>query len=165
MATEEKRPRGRPKSPPRPPRRPNEPLADPVRERYAGQRAMGLSQAAALRQADPRAAHRKDASNEQMASRIERDPDVRARTKEIVGDLLKSSDAYLTKAALAELITDEIRTMAREPGGLTAAASLVDKYCKMFGFYEAEKREVRLGCVDEDAQNEKIAKLLGKSRT
>lgn len=151
---------GRPKRE-RQPRKPGEPLQNPVAERYAGQRAMGLSQSAALRQADPRCGRRKPASVEQMASRMEADPEVKERTKEIVGDLLHSSDAYLTKAQLAELVTDELRTMAREPGGLTAAASLVDKYCKMFGFYEAEKKEVKIGCVDEDVKNEKIAKLLG----
>ncbi len=143
------------------PRKPGTPLENPVAERYAGQRAMGLSQAAALRQADPRCKRRKPQSVDQMASRMEANPDVKARTAEINSDLLHSSDAYLTKAQLAELVTDELRTMAREPGGLSAAASLVDKYCKMFGFYEAEKKEVKLGCVDEQTRNEKIAKLLG----
>lgn len=141
-------------------RKPGMPLDDPIRERYAGQRAMGLSGAAALRIADPRAANRKPATNAQMASRLEREDDVRARMAEITADLLKSSDAYLSKAALAELMSDEIRTMAREPGGLTAAAGLVDKYCKMFGFYAPEKSEVRVGVLDAAERDEKISRLL-----
>ena len=80
----------------KPPRKPGEPLANPVAERYAGQRAMGLSQSAALRQADPRCGRRKPQSVEQMASRMEADPDVKERTKEIVGDLLLCREDWET---------------------------------------------------------------------
>ena len=133
---------------------------DPIRERYAGQRAMGFSQIAALRQADPKANNKTTATLAVEACRMDAEPDVKARISVIQADMLRSSDAYLTKAQLAELISDEIREASREPGALSAAASLVDKYCKMFGFYEPEKQDIQIGCADLATINTKIAKLL-----
>ena len=144
----------------KPPRKPGQPLADPIRERYAGQRAMGFSQAAAFRNANPNAKGKTSGSIKTMASRLERDPEVQERKQEILGDMLKSSDALLTKQQLAELISDELREAHKEPGMLAAASGLVDKYCKMFGFYEPEKHDVKVGCLDEDGKNAKIAALL-----
>ena len=144
----------------KPQRKPGQPLADPLRERYAGQRAMGFSQSAAYRNANPDAKKRSAGSVKTMASRLEADPDVQERKKEILADMLHSNDALLTKEQLAELICDELREAHKEPGALAAASGLVDKYCKMFGFYEPEKHNVKIGCLDEDGRNAKIAALL-----
>lgn len=144
----------------RQPRSPGQPLADPIRERYAGQRAMGFSQAAAFRNAHPNAKGKSQNSINVMASRLERDPEVQERKQEILDDMLKSSDALLTKRQLAELICDELRKAHKEPGALAAASGLVDKYCKMFGFYEPEKHDVNVGCLDEGQRDAKIAAVL-----
>ena len=56
----------------------------------------------------------------------------------------RSSDALLSKRQLAEIICDEIREVHKEPGCVAAAAGLIDKYCRMFGFYEPERHEVDL---------------------
>lgn len=141
------------------PRKPNTPLSDPVRERYAGQRAMGLSQVAAFRTAKGSKKLTESSANT-CASRMEAEPDVQARIAEITADMLKSSETYLTKAKLAEMISDELREAHKEPGMLSAASGLVDKYCKMFGFYEPDKIEAKLGCLGENEKNAKIAKLL-----
>lgn len=143
----------------REPRKPNTPLADPVRERYAGQRAMGFSQSAAFRTAKGNKMLT-DGSVKACASRMDAEPDVQARIAEINADMLHSSEAYLSKMRLAEMISDELREAAKEPGMLAAASGLIDKYCKMFGFYEPEKTEVKLGCLDERQKNAKIARLL-----
>ena len=147
------------------PRKKGTPLADPIRERYAGQRAMGFTQAAAFRNAHPNAKGKTQNSINVLASRLERDPEVQARKQEILDDMLKSSDALLSKQQLAELISDELREAHKEPGALAAASGLVDKYCKMFGFYEPEKHDVKVGCLDEDGRNAKIAALLKLKHT
>lgn len=145
---------------PRPRTSPNTPLTDPVRERYAVERAAGLGKSAAYRKANPNAKKMSDKTITVSASRFEAEEEVQTRIQEVQNDLLKSSDALLSKQQLAELITDELRTMAREEGGLASAASLVDKYCKMFGFYTPEKSEVTLKCADESTVNAKVAALL-----
>lgn len=144
----------------KPPRRKGQPLADPIRERYAGQRAMGFSQSASFRNADPKSAGKTVGTIRTQAGRLEADPDVQERKAEILADMLRSSDALLSKRQLAELICDEIREAHREPGCLAAASGLVDKYCKMFGFYEPERHEVGLRVADESVVNAKIAALL-----
>ncbi len=151
------------RNPKHPPRKPGQPLADPIRERYAGQRAMGFSQSAAFRNADPSAKKKTPGSIKTMAGRLEADPDVQERKSEILDDMLKSSDALLSKKQLAELICDELREAHKVPGALSAASGLVDKYCKMFGFYEPEKHDVNVGCLDEGQRDAKIAALLAKS--
>lgn len=149
-----RRPKGKP------PRRKGQPLADPIRERYAGQRAMGFSQSASFRNADPKSAKKTVGTIRTQAGRLEADPDVQERKAEILADMLQSSDALLSKRQLAELICDEIREAHKEPGCLAAASGLVDKYCKMFGFYEPERHEVGLKVADESVVNAKIAALL-----
>lgn len=144
----------------KPPRRKGQPLADPIRERYAGQRAMGFSQSASFRNADPKSAKKTVGTIRTQAGRLEADPDVQERKAEILADMLQSSDALLSKRQLAELICDEIREAHKEPGCLAAASGLVDKYCKMFGFYEPERHEVGLKVADESVVNAKIAALL-----
>lgn len=144
----------------KPPRRKGQPLADPIRERYAGQRAMGFSQSASFRNADPKSAKKTVGTIRTQAGRLEADPDVQERKAEILADMLHSSDALLSKRQLAELICDEIREAHKEPGCLAAASGLVDKYCKMFGFYEPERHEVGLKVADESVVNLKIAALL-----
>lgn len=144
----------------KPPRRKGQPLADPIRERYAGQRAMGFSQSASFRNADPKSAKKTVGTIRTQAGRLEADPDVQERKAEILADMLHSSDALLSKRQLAELICDEIREAHKEPGCLAAASGLVDKYCKMFGFYEPERHEVGLKVADESVVNAKIAVLL-----
>ena len=149
----------------KPPRKPGTPLSDPVRERYAGQRAMGLGQAASYRKARPDAARMKPASVDACASRMEAEDDVQARIAEIGADLLRSSDAYLTKAKLAELLSDAIRRALTDDTVFSTGPGLVDKYCKMFGFYEPEKHEMQVGCLDENELNRKLARLLKLSGT
>ena len=144
----------------KPPRRKGQPLADPIRERYAGQRAMGFSQSASFRNADPKSAKKTVGTIRTQAGRLEADPDVQARKAEILADMLQSSDALLTKRQLAELICDEIREAHKEPGCLAAASGLVDKYCKMFGFYEPERHDVGIKVADDSVVNMKIAALL-----
>ncbi len=145
---------------PKPRISPNTPLTDPVRERYAVERAAGLGKSAAYRKANPNAKKMTSNTIAVAASRFESEEEIQTRIQEVQTDLLKSSDSLLSKQQLAELITDELRTMAREEGGLASAASLVDKYCKMFGFYTPEKTEVSLKCADESTVNAKVASLL-----
>lgn len=149
----------------KPPRKKGQPLADPIRERYAGQRAMGFSQSAAFRNADPKSAKKTIGTIRTQAGRLEADPDVQERKAEILADMLHSSDALLSKRQLAELICDEIREAHKEPGCLAAASGLVDKYCKMFGFYEPERHEVGLKVADDSIVNAKIAALLEINKT
>ena len=144
----------------KPPRKKGQPLADPIRERYAGQRAMGFSQSASFRNADPNSAKKTVGTIRTQAGRLEADPEVQERKAEILADMLQSSDALLSKRQLAELICDEIREAHKEPGCLAAASGLVDKYCKMFGFYEPERHEVGIKVADESVVNMKIAALL-----
>ena len=134
---------------------------DAIRERYAGQRAMGLSQDASYRNANPAAAKRTPKSVSVSASRLEAEPGVQARIAEINADLLRSSDAYLTKAKLAELLSDAIRHALTDDTVMSTGPGLGDKYCKMFGFYEPEKHEMQLGCLDDGERDRKIARLLG----
>ena len=141
-------------------RKPGEPLADPIRERYAGQRAMGYSQAAALRNSLPKDDKRSRRSIDARASQLEKEPEIQARKQEILADMLQSSDALLSKRQLLEMISDELREAHKEPGALSAAAALVDKYAKMTGFYEPEKHDVNVGCIDEDAKTARITALL-----
>lgn len=143
-----------------PKRKPGTPLADPVRERYAGQRAMGLSQVQSYINAVPGGEKRDRKSLGVCATRIDAEPDVQARISEITADLLRSSDAYLTKAKMAELLSDAIRRALTDDTVFSSAAGLVDKYCKMFGFYEPERHEMQVGCLDEGERNRKIARLL-----
>ena len=159
-----------PKSPPKakpsgsgrakPPRRAGEPLRDPVREAFAGQRAMGANQRQAYIAAKPQAATRPNESVKVSAKRMDADPEVRERVHEIQTDLLHSSDAYLTKEKLTELLADAIRMTLTDPDTVSSGAGLVDKYCRMWGFYEPEKTEVRHGCLDEDERDRKIAFLI-----
>ena len=121
---------------------------------------MGFSQSASFRNADPKSAKKTVGTIRTQAGRLEADPDVQERKAEILADMLQSSDALLSKRQLAELICDEIREAHKEPGCLAAAAGLVDKYCKMFGFYEPERHEVGLKVADESVVNAKIAALL-----
>lgn len=144
----------------KPPRKKGQPLADPIRERYAGQRAMGFSQSASFRNADPKSAKKTVGTIRTQAGRLEADPEVQERKAEILADMLQSSDALLSKRQLAELICDEIREAHKEPGCLAAASGLVDKYCKMFGFYEPERHEVGLKVADQSVVDMKIAALL-----
>lgn len=139
-------------------RKAGEPLADPAREAYAGRRAAGMGRAEAYRAAHPKAT---PASASAAASRLERDPEVRARIAELTDGLLKSSDAWLTKSQLAELLSGAIRRALTEEKLLSSASGLVDRYCRMFGFYEPEKVEARVGCLDEAARDRKIARLVG----
>lgn len=144
----------------KPPRKPGTPLADPVRERYAGQRAMGMSQEQAYRKAKPGAEKRERKSVSVSATRMDAEPEVQARIAEINVDLLRSSDAYLTKAKLAELLSDAIRRALTDDTVFSTGPGLVDKYCKMFGFYEPEKHEMQVGCLDAGERDRKIERLL-----
>lgn len=151
------------KPPPKakPPRRAGEPLRDPVREAFAGQRAMGVAQNDAYRKARGDAAAKRSAKSVSVsATRMDAEPEVRERVHEIQTDLLHSSDAYLTKEKLTELLADAIRMTLTDPDTVSSGAGLVDKYCRMWGFYEAEKTEVRHGCLDEDERDRKIAFLI-----
>lgn len=150
---------------PQPPREPNTPLADPVRERFAGQRALGFSQSASYRTARGGNPRLTNASIKANACRMDAEPDVRARVAEINADMLKSSDAYLSKSQLAEIIADGIREAHKDPITLSSASGLIDKYCKMFGFYAPDKTEVRIGCLDDAQRDAKIAKLLKVGRS
>ena len=141
------------------------PLTDPVREAYAGQRAMGMGQAASYRKAKPNAAKMKPASVDACASRMEAEPEVQERIGEISAELLRSSDAYLTKAKLAELLSDAIRRALTDDTVFSSGPGLVDKYCKMFGFYEPEKHDVQVGCLDEREVSRKVERLLKLSTT
>ena len=144
----------------KPPRKPGQPLADPIRERYAGQRAMGYSQTAAFRNADPDARRKTDGSVKTMASRMERDAEVQERKREILDDMIRTSDAMLTKVRLAEMISDTLRDAHQETSAFIGASSLVDKYCKMMGYYEPERHEMRVGCLDAAGVEAKVAALL-----
>lgn len=154
MAAGKDRTKGKPA---RKPRKKGEPLSDPMREAYAGQRAMGMSRGASYRKLRPNASPH---SAETLASRLEAEEDVQERIREIGNDLLRSSDAYLTKANLAELLSDAIRRTLADELMISSASGLVDKYCKMFGFYEPEKVEARLGCLDEQDRDAKISLLM-----
>lgn len=153
----------KPKSPPKakPPRRAGEPLRDPVREAFAGQRAMGVAPSEAYRKARGDAAAKRSAKSVSVsATRMNAEPEVHERVREIQTDLLHSSDAYLTKEKLTELLADAIRMTLTDPDTVSSGAGLVDKYCRMWGFYEPEKTEVRHGCLDEDERDRKIAFLI-----
>ena len=139
-------------------RRKGEPLADPVREAYAGQRAMGMGQSAAFRKAKPGA---KEATVASAASRLEADPEVRERIGEIQADMLRSSDAYLTKAQLTELLAGAIRHALTDDTIISTAPALVREYSKMYGFYEPERHEMAVGCLDPAERDRKVARLLG----
>lgn len=153
------KPKTQPKA--KPPRRAGEPLRDPVREAFAGQRAMGAKQSEAYRKARGAAADKRTAKSVSVsAARMDAEPEVRERVREIQTDLLHSSDAYLTKEKLTELLADAIRMTLTDPDTISSGAGLVDKYCRMWGFYEPEKTEVRHGCLDEDERDRKIAFLI-----
>lgn len=148
-------------------------LKNPLHERYAGQRAMGFTQVEAYRNANTQGSREgakggKNASKNCLsaaAARIEARPEVRARIAEIEREILESSPELLNKRQLGLLICDELRNATKEPGGLAASASLVDKYCKMFGLYEPEKQDVNLkGCLTDAEINERISALLGKTK-
>lgn len=132
----------------RKPRRPGEPINDPVREKFAQQLAAGMSQSAALRIAKPKARKWKDSAVRVDACRLAAEPDVEARKKEILADMIPST--VLKKCELLELISDELRDAAKEPGMLSAASGLVDKFAKMMGFYPAAQVTVKNGGVSDD---------------
>ena len=142
------------------PRKTGQPLDDPIRERYAGQRAMGSNKTDAFKSANPNSPHMTQASIYVSSCRMDQEPDVRDRKAEILADMLASSDKYLTKAKLAELLSDAIRNALTDELLLSNGAGLVDKYCKMFGFYEPEKQQVALDVADKTIIDAKIAALL-----
>lgn len=139
-------------------------LTNPKHEIYAQQRALGFSMRDAYKTANPGAKHATPGSLYNSAQQVDARPEVRERIAAVQHDLLKSSDALLSKRALGEMMADEIRHMAQDVGGLTAAKGLIDTYCKMFGLYEPDKAELRIGAADGDAVATKLAQLLGPKK-
>lgn len=138
-------------------------LRNTLHDRYAQFRAAGYSQYDSYCQARPEAKTSTRATVNAAAARVEARPEVRARITQLQQEQIRQSDALLSRRQLGEMIADEIRHMSMDVGGLTAAAGLIDKYCKMFGLYEPERHEVTTGAADKDSVNAKIAELLRKT--
>lgn len=151
------------------PRKPNQPLSDPVRERFAQQLAAGLSQSAALRIVKPHAKNWKDTTVKVDASHLAAEPDVEARKQEILADMIPST--VLKRCELLVLISDELRDAAKEAGALSAASGLVDKFAKMMDWYPHPEVTVKNGGVSDnykappgvaDLSTEQIKALLAR---
>ncbi len=137
-------------------------LRNTLHDRYAQFRAAGYSQYDSYCQARPEARGSTRTTVNAAAARVEGRPEVKSRITQLQQQQILQSDALLSRRQLGEMIADEIRHMAMDVGGLTAAAGLVDKYCKMFGLYEPERHEVTAAgqAADETVANGKIAALL-----
>ena len=149
----------KPRQPTNKPRQPGTPL-DPIREAYAGQRAMGYSQRASFLKANPKASKMKLNSVDAMASMMEAEPDVQARRREIQAELIKNDDAICSKKEIAELLSDALRRAATEEALMSSAAGIADKLNKMFGYYEPERHDFNLGCLEQGEVDAKITALL-----
>lgn len=130
------------------PRKPGEPLSDPVREKFAQQLAAGLSQSAALRIAKPAAKNWKIETVRSNSSKIAAEPEVEARKKEILAETIPAT--VLKKCELLELISDELREASREPGMLSAASALVDKFAKLMDWYPHPELTLKNGGVSDN---------------
>lgn len=141
---------------------PAQPLKNPRHEAFAGRRALGYSQRDAYLHAFPSAKSASDKSIDASAARLAARPDVRERIAQIQADLLVSSDAYITKRQLLELLSDKIRHafLDGELQDAVAAAPLVREYNRMCGNYEPERVEASLGVLSPDDRDRKIAALL-----
>lgn len=76
-----------------------------------------------------------------------------ARTIEAV-----AGRSVMTKARLNAVISDEVESAARE-GRLVEIVKLVDVLCKMNGYYEAQKIDVRHGAIDEESRGRALQAL------
>ena len=133
-------------------------LPNPRHEAYAGKRAMGYTQIHSYRSAFPNV--KTEDSAEKSAQRLEAKPEVRDRIAEIRKELTDNDPEMLSKKRLGEMLADAIRMALCDERQATSAGSLVDKYCKMFGFYEPEKIEAKVGALDPDLRDRKIAELV-----
>lgn len=64
----------------------------------------------------------------------------------------------VSKARLCEILTDVIEASARD-GTVERKAKLIDILCRMNGFYEAQKIDVRHGAIDDDSRNRALQAL------
>jgi hypothetical protein len=146
-------PKGTPKGPGRTalidkPRNPGQPLADPIKERFAQQLAAGLSATAAFHVVKPAARDWKAESVRVAACRMANEPTVQTRRDEILADMIPST--VMKKADLMVLLSDEIHDAAKEPGNLAASAGLVDKFIKLMDWYPHPEVTVKNGGVSAD---------------
>ena len=137
-------------------------LRNACHDRYAQFRAAGYSQYDSYCQARPEARNSTRHTVGVAAARLEGRPEVRARIAQIQQEQIARSDALLSRRQLGEMIADEIRHMSMDVGGLTAAAGLIDKYCRMFGLYEPDRHEIAAAgqAADTEVRDSKIAALL-----
>lgn len=130
------------------PRKPGEPLSDPVREKFAQQLAAGMSQKAALRIAKPHTKNWNENAANVDACKLAKEDEIQARKKEILADMIPST--VLKRCELLELISDELRDAAKEPGMLSAASGLVDKFAKLMDWYPHPELTLKNGGVSDN---------------
>ena len=130
------------------PRNKGQPLADAIKERFAQQLAAGLSATAAFQVVKPACRSWKPESVRVAACRLAAEPAVQERRDDILADIIPST--VMKKQDLMVLMSDEIREAAREPGMLSAASSLVDKFIKLMDWYPHPELTVKNGGVSDN---------------
>ena len=100
----------------------------------------------------------KDANVRNAAYGLARKPEVSARVSEL-RDRAAGADCA-SKHDILVALSSAIAAAAAD-GVLAANARLVDIYCRMRGFYEPERVDARVGCLDPSDRDRKIASLIG----
>ena len=134
------------------------PLRNGQRERFALAVARGATFADAYREAYPRALRWKAGNVYKAASEL-------AAVREVAGRIAAlraatAADGCATRHEVLVALSVAIRRALTDDALFSSAAGLVDKYCRMMGFYEPERVEARLGCLDPAERDAKVARLL-----
>lgn len=129
-------------------RKAGEPLADGKRERFAQQLAAGVSQKSALEAVNPSCRKWEDRSKRIAASRLANEAEIKERRDEILKEMIP--DTVMKKTDLMVILSDEIREAAKEPGNVSAASALVDKFIKLMDWYPKQEVTIKNGGVSDN---------------